>query len=158
MFYAIWEEQVAQDPPRAKAVYEKSLTVIPHKQFTFSKIWIQYSTFLIRESKLSDARKLLGGALGKYPKPKLYKVSNNQLVLINHLKAYIAQELQLREFDRTRTLYQKFLEHQGALCLTWIKFAELEVALGETDRARGIFEIALDQTELDMPEVPEIFD
>ena len=34
-----------------------------------------------------------------------------------------------------------------------IKFAELEVALGDKDRARGLYELAVNQPVLDMPEV-----
>ena len=35
----------------------------------------------------------------------------------------------------------------------WIRFAELESSLGDEERARGIFEIAVGQEALDMPEV-----
>ena len=37
--------------------------------------------------------------------------------------------------------------------MTWIKFAELENALGDADRARAIFSMAIEQQALDMPEV-----
>ena len=62
-------------------------------------------------------------------------------------------EIQLREFDRCRTLYQKFLEFGPENCTTWMKFAELETLLGDTDRARGIYELAIQQPRLDMPEI-----
>lgn len=52
-----------------------------------------------------------------------------------------------------RTLYQKFLEWSPANCAAWCKFAELERSLGELDRARSIFELAIAQPLLDMPEV-----
>lgn len=79
-------------------------------------------------------------AIGKCPKNKL-------------LKGYIELELQLREFDRCRKLYEKYLEFSPENCTTWIKFAELETILGDTDRARSIFELAIGQPRLDMPEV-----
>lgn len=81
-----------------------------------------------------------GTAIGKCPKNKL-------------LKGYIELELQLREFDRCRKLYEKYLEFSPENCTTWIKFAELETILGDTDRARAIFELAIGQPRLDMPEV-----
>lgn len=84
-----------------------------------------------------------GMAVGKCPKNKL-------------LKGYIELELQLREFDRCRKLYEKYLEFSPENCTTWIKFAELETILGDTDRARAIFELAIGQPRLDMPEVSEI--
>jgi len=37
--------------------------------------------------------------------------------------------------------------------MTWMKFAELETLLGDTDRARAIYELAIEQPALDMPEV-----
>ena len=79
-------------------------------------------------------------AIGKCPKNKL-------------LKGYIELELQLREFDRCRKLYEKYLEFSPENCTTWIKFAELETILGDIERARAIFELAIGQPRLDMPEV-----
>lgn len=34
-----------------------------------------------------------------------------------------------------------------------MKYAELETLLGDVERARGIFELAIKQTKLDMPEI-----
>ena len=85
-------------------------------------------------------RRILGTAIGKAPKDKLFR-------------EYIELELQLREFDRCRKLYEKFLEFTPQNCSTWIKYAELETILGDPDRARAIFELAITQSMLDMPEV-----
>jgi len=92
---------------------------------------------------------------------------------------------QLREFDRCRVLYEKFLEFNPANVYAWIKYAELENLLeevwpfdgismeavphrrssflragsfcargrGQEERCRGIFELAIGQPLLDMPEV-----
>lgn len=38
-------------------------------------------------------------------------------------------------------------------CQAWIKYAELERSLSETDRARALFELAIRQPSLDMPEL-----
>lgn len=135
-------------------------------QFTFAKLWLLYAQFEIRQKNLQGARKIMvrldcltilfpafkntetnrfplvsqGTAIGKCPKNKL-------------LKGYIELELQLREFDRCRKLYEKYLEFSPENCTTWIKFAELETILGDVDRARAIFELAIGQPRLDMPEV-----
>lgn len=82
----------------------------------------------------------MGTSIGKCPKNKLFK-------------GYIELELQLREFDRCRKLYEKFLEFGPENCTSWIKFAELETILGDIDRARAIYELAISQPRLDMPEV-----
>ncbi|KAJ3411548.1 Crooked neck-like protein 1 [Chytridiales sp. JEL 0842] len=140
LFYAVWEERVPKDFERAKEIYTKCLQLIPHKQFTFAKIWVNYAKFLIRRDNFDAFRKTLGMAIGMCPKEKLFK-------------AYIDLEIQLREFDRVRKLYEKYLEWNPANGPAWIKYAELERTLGDLDRARGIYEIAVAQPVLDMPEV-----
>jgi crooked neck len=45
---------------------------------------------------VSTARKVLGTGIGMCPKPKLFS-------------GYIELEMRLREFDRVRMLYEKFL-------------------------------------------------
>ena len=72
--YAIFEEQVAKDVERAKMIYEKTLQIIPHESsFTFSKVWILLAQFHLRKEDLVAARKLLGQALGKCPRRKLFR-------------------------------------------------------------------------------------
>ncbi|KAH9519430.1 Crooked neck-like protein 1 [Bulinus truncatus] len=138
--YALYEELEAEDPERTREVYKACLDIIPHKKFTFAKIWLMMAQFEIRQKNLNGARKVLGTAIGKCPKNKLFR-------------GYIDLELQLREFDRCRLLYQKFLEFSPENCTTWIKYAELETILGDSDRARAILQLAINQPRLDMPEV-----
>ncbi|CAJ0962442.1 unnamed protein product [Ranitomeya imitator] len=138
--YGLYEELEAKDPERTRQVYQACLELIPHKKFTFAKIWLMYAQFEIRQKNLPFARKALGTSIGKCPKHKLFK-------------GYIELELQLREFDRCRKLYEKFLEFAPENCTTWIKFAELETILGDTERARAVYELAIGQPRLDMPEV-----
>lgn len=54
------------------------------------------------------ARKTLGMALGICPRDKLYR-------------GYIDLEIQLREFDRCRKLYEKFILFNPENCTTWVK-------------------------------------
>jgi len=138
--YALYEEIEAEDVDKTREVYKACIEIIPHKKFTFAKIWILYAQFEIRQKDLTAARKILGVSIGKCPKPKLFK-------------GYIDIELQLREFDRCRKIYEKFLEFDMSNCSTWIKFAELETILGDSERARAIFNLAIRQPLLDMPEV-----
>ncbi|XP_063976265.1 protein crooked neck [Diachasmimorpha longicaudata] len=138
--YALYEELETENVERCREVYKACLDLIPHKHFTFSKIWLLYAKFEIRQKNLGLARKTLGMALGICPRDKLYR-------------GYIDLEIQLREFDRCRKLYEKFLEFGPENCTTWMKYAELETLLGDIDRARGIYELAISQQTLDMPEV-----
>ncbi|XP_056647749.1 protein crooked neck [Diorhabda sublineata] len=138
--YALFEELEAKDYERTRQVYKACLEILPHKIFTFSKIWLLYAQFEIRQKNLTTARKILGTSIGMCPRDKLFR-------------GYIELEIQLREFDRCRKLYEKFLEFGPENCVTWMKFAELETLLGDSDRARAIYELAINQPRLDMPEL-----
>jgi crooked neck len=138
--YAVYEELEAKDIERARQVWRACLQLVPHKIFTFSKVWIMAAQFEVRQKELAAARKLLGTALGKCPKEKLFK-------------SYIELELQLVEIDRCRKIYEKYLEFIPDNCKAWVKYAELEASLQELERARAIFEMAVNQPTLDMPEM-----
>uniref|UniRef100_A0A8C5MY13 Crooked neck pre-mRNA splicing factor 1 n=1 Tax=Leptobrachium leishanense TaxID=445787 RepID=A0A8C5MY13_9ANUR len=125
------------DPDTVREVYERAIANVPPtkekrhwKRYIY--LWINYGLYEELEAQ--------GMSIGKCPKIKLFK-------------GYIELELQLREFDRCRKLYEKFLEFAPENCTTWIKFAELETILGDIDRARAVYELAIGQPRLDMPEV-----
>ncbi|KID99384.1 cell cycle control protein, partial [Metarhizium majus ARSEF 297] len=140
IFYAVWEELEGQDMERARQIYSTCLSLIPHKKFTFAKVWLLAAQFEVRQGQLTAARKLLGRAIGMCPKDKIFN-------------GYIDIERKLFEFVRCRTLYEKHIEYNPANCQTWIKFAELERGLDDLDRTRAIFELAIGQQQLDMPEL-----
>jgi crooked neck len=138
--YALYEELDAKDYERARQVYQEAMKLIPHKSFTFAKLWLLAAQFEIRQMQLTTARKLLGQALGRCPKSKIFK-------------GYIELEMQLREFDRCRTLYEKFLEFNPTNSYTWISYAGLESLLDDIDRVRAIYEFAITNPQgLDIPE------
>ncbi|KAM0787460.1 NineTeen Complex (NTC) component [Microbotryomycetes sp. NB124-2] len=138
--YALFEELETKDFGRVRDVYKACLKLVPHKKFTFAKSWYLYAEFEVRQMDLDAARKIMGTAIGMCPKPKLFK-------------QYIDMELNLREFDRCRTLYQKWIEYDSSNASAWIKFAELETLLQDLERARGIYELAINQPTMDMPEL-----
>ncbi|OSS45602.1 hypothetical protein B5807_09763 [Epicoccum nigrum] len=140
LFYAVYEESVTKDIARTRQIYQECIRLIPHKRFTFAKLWLMFAHFEIRQSQLTTARKLLGQAIGMCPKDKLFK-------------GYIELEMKLFEFTRCRQLYTKYIEFNGSNTQTWIKFAELERGLDDLERARAIFELAVDESQLDMPEL-----
>jgi crooked neck len=47
--------------------------VVPHKEFTFAKLWIQFARFEVRRLDLTTARKIMGTSIGMCPKPALFK-------------------------------------------------------------------------------------
>ncbi|KAL5514901.1 CLF1 [Sanghuangporus baumii] len=137
--YALFEEIETKDYDRARQIYKTALQVVPHKQFTFAKLWLMFARFEVRRLDLPAARKLLGAAIGMCPKEKLFK-------------GYIQLEVDLREFDRVRTLYEKYIEFDPTNSSAWIQFAQFEAALADYTRARAIFELGVAQTPLSYPE------
>ncbi|KAI0267390.1 pre-mRNA-splicing factor CLF1 [Gloeopeniophorella convolvens] len=138
--YALFEEIEIKDYARARQIYQTAVQMVPHKQFTFAKLWIMFARFEVRRLDLPAARKILGAAIGMSPKEALFK-------------GYIQLEFDLREFDRVRTLYEKYIEFDPTNSAAWIKYAELETQLADYSRARGIFELGVAQTPLSMPEL-----
>jgi len=140
--YALFEELAAKDVDKARQVYSALLAAIPHEAFTFAKAFTLFAHFEVRQMDLSAARKIMGhgiGRCGRLGKEKAFK-------------DYIHLERQLGEVDRCRILYGKYLEALPTNCGAWSKFADLEVTLGEEERARAVFELAIAQPALDMPE------
>lgn len=136
--FALFEELQAKDVARTRAVYKACLAVIPHKKFTFGKIWLQAAHLEVRQKDLAAARRLLGHAIGMCPKESVFK-------------GYISLELQLGEVPRCRMLYGKYLEFAPSSNSAWRAFCQLEMDLGETARARALFEAAL-RVGVDAPE------
>ncbi|KAG8390551.1 hypothetical protein BUALT_Bualt01G0095200 [Buddleja alternifolia] len=138
--YILYEELVLLDVDRTRDLYNLCLKMIPHEKFSFAKIWLMAAQFEVRQLNIDRARRILGSAIGMAPKDKIFK-------------EYIEIELQLGNIERCRKLYEKYLEWSLEKCCAWIKFAKLERSLGETERVRAVFELAIDQPALDMPEL-----
>jgi crooked neck len=139
IFYAVYEELEMKEMERAAQIYQECLKMIPHKKFTFAKVWLMKARFEIRQMELQSARKTLGQAIGMCPKEKLFR-------------GYIELEQQLCEFGRCRTLFEKQLEWNSSNSQTWVQFAKFEESLQDVDRARAIYELSIEQQTLDMPE------
>ncbi|GMM35066.1 Clf1 protein [Saccharomycopsis crataegensis] len=127
--YLYFVELDMKDIEKTRELYKRLLEIIPHESFTFSKVWINYAEFEIRQHKLTDARRILGRSLGIHGKPKTFKY-------------YISLEKSLKEMDRVRKLYENYLIKFPHLINVWLEYATLETNLGDHDRATGIYEIA----------------
>ncbi|TCD62659.1 NineTeen Complex (NTC) component [Steccherinum ochraceum] len=138
--YALFEEIETKDYPRARQIYQTAVSLVPHKVFTFAKLWILYARFEVRRLDLPTARKILGTAIGMCPKEALFK-------------GYIQLMFDLREFDAVRKLYEKYLEFDPSNSSAWIKYAELETQLEDFARTRAIFELGVAQAQISMPEL-----
>ncbi|KAJ3028102.1 UNVERIFIED_CONTAM: Crooked neck-like protein 1, partial [Siphonaria sp. JEL0065] len=136
----VYERAIAEDMDRTKQIYTQCLNLIPHKTFTFAKIWLAFAKFQIRQTDFPGFRKTLGTSIGLCPKDKLFR-------------GYIDLELRLQEIDRMRTLYEKHLSCNPGNSAAWIRFAGVKRSVGDMERCRGIYEIAIGQQELGMPEI-----
>ncbi|KAF8155702.1 pre-mRNA-splicing factor CLF1 [Crassisporium funariophilum] len=113
--YALFEEIETKPPdyPGSRQIYQTALNLVPHKQFTFAKLWLMFAKFEIWRLELPAARKILGTAIGMCPKESLFK---------GHIDLEV--------------------EYDPSYSTAWIKFAELEAQLQDFARTRAIFELA----------------
>ncbi|KAG9132889.1 hypothetical protein Leryth_014832 [Lithospermum erythrorhizon] len=138
--YALYEELDAQDMDRTRDVYKECSAVIPHEKFSFAKVWLLAAQFEIRQCcSLFQKEVSKRGGVFWY--------------LDCIFKKYIEIELQLGNIDRCRKLYEKYLEWSPENCYAWSSDELEKIAYFETERARAIFELAIDQPALDMPEL-----
>ena len=63
----------SQDYDRAREIYKTAIQLIPNKQFTFGKLWVQFAYFELRRLNLNAARKVFGAAIGMCPKEGIFK-------------------------------------------------------------------------------------
>ncbi|KAK4724688.1 hypothetical protein R3W88_027467 [Solanum pinnatisectum] len=145
--YIRLEESIG-NTERIREVYERAIA----NRYIY--LWINYALyeeldaqdmertrhFEIRQLRLKEAWLLLGEAIGRAPKDKIFN-------------KYIEIELHLGNIDSCRKRYEKYLEWSPENCYAWSKFAELERSLYETERARAVFELAIDQPALDIPDL-----
>jgi crooked neck len=134
--FATFEETAAKDVDRARKIYIDLIGAIPHKRFTISRVWVLYAHFEIRQDNLGTARKSLGHAIGTCPRAGIFA-------------AYIEIETLLRNDDRIRALFEKYVETIPNDIRGWVKFAEFESRHGNFDAARRIFESAIESNAVD---------
>ena len=52
--------------------------------------------------------------------------------------------------DRCRKLFEVYISKMGDQPMPWVRYAELEKQLEEVDRARQIYELAINQVDMNM--------
>lgn len=140
IYYALFEELQTGDLDKARAVYDALIKIVPHKQFSFAKIWKIYAEFEVRRMDLDRARKIFGRAIAECGKERIFL-------------DYADLEMRLGNIDRCRTIYEKFLETNSHNPKAWSVYIDLEDSVGELERARALCELAIVQERLDMPEL-----
>eukprot|EP00923_Selenidium_pygospionis_P009364 GHVN01016018.1.p1 GENE.GHVN01016018.1~~GHVN01016018.1.p1 ORF type:complete len:363 (-),score=49.05 GHVN01016018.1:153-1241(-) len=136
--YALYEE-LNEDEDQCRAVYTKMIATVPHKKFSFSKIWRYYAEFELRQGNLDKTRQIYGRAIAECGKEKIFT-------------SYADLETRLGNVDRCRKIYAKFIELHSHNPKAWIALVDLELMMEEADRARAVCEIAIGM-DLDMPDL-----
>lgn len=140
IYYALFEELQTGDVEKARKVLDALIKVIPHKQFSFAKIWKLYAEFEVRQLELDRARKIFGRAIAECQKQRIFL-------------DYADLEMRLGNIDRCRTIYGKFLEVHPHNPKAWNVYVDLEDSVGEVERARALCKLGVEQEKLDMPEL-----
>lgn len=132
LLYAAWTELKCDDVERALQIFKRCVALVPHehRKFSFSKLWLQYAGAEIRRGNVTAARRVFGTSIGVLPqKHTLYE-------------AYIEFECGIGEMERAREIYQVWLTRHPLHGEAFMGLANLELKLGEGERARGILELA----------------
>ncbi|WMV20641.1 hypothetical protein MTR67_014026 [Solanum verrucosum] len=133
LFVAFAEfEDKCRETDRARCIYNFALDHIPK-----GRAEDLYSKFVAFEKQYGDREGIKDVIVGKTQ------------FEIRQLRLNEAQLLLGEAIDRCRKLYEKYLEWSPENCYVWSKFAELERSLYETERARAVFELAIDQPALE---------
>ena len=129
-------EEIESNSGRSIAILEECIQLIPHKNFSFSKVWIELAKIYIRRDDIQAARLVLGRAIGNHPSLKVFQF-------------YLEIESKLGNFDRCRKLHERNIELNPNSSDNWIAYFNLEVEIGEYERARKIIRQTLDLSFLD---------
>ncbi|KDO61686.1 hypothetical protein CISIN_1g036703mg, partial [Citrus sinensis] len=149
--YIRLEERVGNQE-RVREVYERAIANVPpaeEKRYwqRYIYLWINYA--LYKEVDAGDLER----TRDVYRTLFIFYFSFSPRMEERRIfKKYIEMELCLGNIDPCRKLYEKYLEWSPENCYAWSKYTELEKSLDETERARAIFELAIAQPILDLPE------
>ncbi|VEU23343.1 DEKNAAC104676 [Brettanomyces naardenensis] len=134
--FATWEELRNKKIDQARSIYSRLLKLVPHKIFTFAKVWIKSAELEIRSGDLTAARKILGRSIGICPNRKI-------------LDYYISLETRLKEFDRARLVFNKLVENFPEDFNSWLDYVRFEQQLGDVPRAQAIGRLAVSDDYLE---------
>jgi crooked neck len=131
LFYAQFEEAVAEDISRAREVYTTAVKVCELADVVFFKHFKNFAEFELRQLNVEGFRKCLLHAL---------TVSRGSKKSISRF--WIETELKLGNVNQARHVAAKCIELSGGSSQTWLAFIDLETALGEVNRAVALCDLA----------------
>jgi crooked neck len=141
LFYAQFEEVKSKDIARCRQIYETVVELMNISQIFFAKIFREFGKFEIRQSNLSGFRKVMSAGLN---------LSHGHKPSI--ARFWLETELRIGQVSQARFAAAKMVEINPNSANSWISFADLELAFGETDRAVAICQMGLKAAVSDSPE------
>lgn len=133
--FVIYLELELNDISKCEEVYKNILFGLEKSSSPiFAGFWTMYAKFCIRTKTIDEARSMFGRALGTCPSEQIFE-------------SYLDVEIKLKEFDRVRKIFEKYLEFDYKNIQIWLRYAELEENLGDEARCRFIFEILLQKIQ-----------
>uniref|UniRef100_A0A674NEM9 Crooked neck pre-mRNA splicing factor 1 n=1 Tax=Takifugu rubripes TaxID=31033 RepID=A0A674NEM9_TAKRU len=132
--------------------YEEEVKANPHNY----DAWFDYLRLVENDADPDTVRDVYERAIANIPPIQEKRHWRRYIYLWINYALY--EELEVKDPERTRQVYQACLDLIPHKKVTWncfskLTFAELETILGDSERARAIFELAIGQPRLDMPEV-----
>ena len=131
LFYAQFEEAVAKDIARAREVYLTGTKVCELANIVLFKLFKNFAEFELRQLNVEGFRKCLMHAL---------TLSRGEKKSISRF--WIETELKLGNVNQARHIAAKCIELSGGSSQSWLSFIDLEIALGETNRAVALCDLA----------------
>ena len=138
--HAIFEETKMSDSGKAVETLEQCLKLIPHKQFSFSKIWVHLAKLHIRNQDVQSARLVLGKGIGQYGSKSIFTL-------------YLDMESKLGNFERCRKIHERWIEINPHEADNWIAYFKMENDIGEIERARMVIRKSLEMPFIAQPEL-----
>uniref|UniRef100_A0A4X1V3A1 Crooked neck pre-mRNA splicing factor 1 n=1 Tax=Sus scrofa TaxID=9823 RepID=A0A4X1V3A1_PIG len=143
--------------------YEEEVKANPHNY----DAWFDYLRLVESDAEAETVREVYERAIANVPPIQEKRHWKRYIYLWVNYALY--EELEAKDPERTRQVYQASLEliphkkvrlplvfcsrHIRVLPLWLVKPFKLETILGDIERARAIYELAISQPRLDMPEV-----
>jgi crooked neck len=145
LYYAQFEESIVKDVSRAKLVLETAISVFEPLGIFSSKIYVALGHLELRQSGVAAFRKILTRALDVTKGAKL-----------SIARAWVETELKLGNVNQARSVAASLISLCPTSTRNWIFFIDLELALGEPQRAIALCEMAIRPNIIESLDAPEL--
>ncbi|TBU07254.1 hypothetical protein CWI36_0301p0010 [Hamiltosporidium magnivora] len=133
-----------EDLKKLEFIYENVICFIIKLGINYSKVFVEYAKYFERANKISESRKIYGKAIGLLPTSEVFE-------------NYLEMEKKLKEDDRVRKIYEKYLENDLENGLVWLEFSKWEYKHLVMYRTHSILDLGLKYAEFNRKEIFEFY-